>query len=222
MRSKNFSFLSIFVVLLFSGQKKQCFCAENPEMNTATISCETTILKNGAKLYWQYNCEKIWLTLENKKKKIQIDQIDVSDFGITYRIGYHFIKEYERSVLFRRGCGATGPCSYILIDKNTGKKLKEFNQLIAIDTDVKMDDPQPYSFPFVVYLSTETADLIVYFIDAQKTIKVPFKGKLTFIIPENQFIEMKIIDNSVIITYQAENGKNKAIKVNLKTEHQHN
>lgn len=206
--------------MLFFGQKKQCLCAENPEMNTATISCETTILKNGAKLYWQYNCEKIWLTLESKKKKIQIDQIDVSDFGITYRIGYHIIKEYERSVLFRSGCGATGPCSYILIDKNTGKKLKEFNQLIAIDTDVKMDNPQPYSFPFVVYLSTETDDLIVYFIDNQKTVKVPFNEKLTGIIPENQFSDMKIIDNSVIITYQAENGKNKAIKVNLKTSHQ--
>ena len=201
MMDKFFSFLLIFISLFFFSQKKQFFCAENPEMNEATTSCETTFLKNGEKLYWQYNCKKIWLTLENKKKKIEIDQIGVSDYGLTYRLGFHFIKEYKNSILFRSGCGATGPCSYVLIDKKTGKKLKEFDQLICIDTDIKMENSHPYQFPFVLYLSSKTAHLIIYFIDTQKVIKVPFNEKLVDVIPENQFTKMEVKNNKLLISY---------------------
>lgn len=213
---KFFSFLLIFISLFFFSQKKQCFCEENPEMNAATTSCETTFLKNGAKLYWQYNCKKIWLTLENKEKKIEIDQIGVSDYGLTYRLGFHFIKEYKNSILFRSGCGATGPCFYVLIDKNTGKKLKEFDQLICIDTDIKMENPHPYQFPFVVYLSPKSDHLIIYFIDTQKIIKVPFKEKLVDMIPENQFTKMEVKNNKLIISYDTNKDILKTLEINLK------
>ncbi|MBF8455746.1 hypothetical protein IV494_01010 [Kaistella sp. G5-32] len=188
-------------------------------MNNATTSCETKVLQNGGKLYWQYNCNKIWLTLENKKKKIEIDQIDVSDFGLTYRLGFHFIKEYKNSLLFRTGCGANGPCSYILIDKNSGKKLKEFNQLICIDTDIKTENAHPYSFPFVVYLSPETDHLIIYFIDIQKIIKVPFREKLVYAIPENQFTKMEVRNNTLIITYDTSTDILKSLKIDLKDQY---
>ncbi|KIA88891.1 hypothetical protein OA86_09610 [Kaistella jeonii] len=208
----------MFISTFFFSQKKQCFCAENPEMNNATTSCETKVLKNGAKLYWQFNCNKIWLTLENKKKKIEIDQMDVSDFGLTYRLGFHFIKEYKNSLLFRTGCGATGPCSYVLIDKKTGKKLKEFNQLICIDTDITTENAHPYSFPFVVYLSPETDHLIIYFIDTQKIIKVPFREKLVYAIPENQFTKMEVRNNRLIITYDTSKDILKSLKIDLKNQ----
>lgn len=216
---KFFNFLLILISTFFFSQKKQCYCAENPEMNNATTSCETKVLKNGAKLYWQYNCNKIWLTLENRKKKIEIDQMDVSDFGLTYRLGFHFIKEYKNSILFRAGCGATGPCSYVLIDKNTGQKLKEFNQLLCIDTDITMENAHPYAFPFVVYLSPETDHLIVHFIDTQKIIKVPFREKLVYAIPENQFTKMKVRNNTLIITYDTSTDSLKSLKIDLKDQH---
>ena len=38
-------------------------------MNNSTISCETAKFKNGSKLYWQFNCDRIWLTLEDVKGK---------------------------------------------------------------------------------------------------------------------------------------------------------
>lgn len=213
---KSFSFLLIFISLFFFSQKKQCFCAENPEMNAATTSCETTFLKNGAKLYWQYNCKKIWLTLENKEKKIEIDQIGVSDYGLTYRLGFHFIKEYKNSILFRSGCGATGPCSYVLIDKNKGKKLKDFDQLICIDTDIKMENPHPYQFPFVVYLSPKSDHLIINFIDTQKIIEVPFKEKLVDVIPENQFTKMEVKNNKLLISYDTNNDILTTLEIDLK------
>jgi len=76
-------------------------------------------------MYWQFNCDNIWLTLENKSgNKFKIDEVPVDLYGYTYRLGYHLIKEYKNNLLFRSGCAATGPCSYILIDKNNGKKRK--------------------------------------------------------------------------------------------------
>lgn len=211
-------YLLVFTIFSFLSfaQKKQCFCAESPEMNDATTSCETKVLNNGAKLYWQYNCEKIWLTLENENKKIQIDQIDLSDYGITYRLGFHFIKEYKNSILFRTGCGATGPCSYVLIDKYSGKKLKKFNQLIDIDTDVKMENPHPYSFPFVIYLSPDSDHLILYFVDTQKIIQLPLKEKIGFIIPENHFSEMRVKDNLFYLTFTNGNEVKKKLKFKLR------
>lgn len=165
-------------------------------MNEATVSCDTTQLKNGSILYWQYNCDRIWLTLQNvKREKIVIDEVPVEFYGYTYRLGFHLIKEFRNSLLFRTGCGASGPCFYILIDKYTGKKLKEFDQLICIDTDVQLDDAQPYNYNFVAYLSENLDQLIVYFIDSQETIKAPFREKLTSAIPQRQFEKM-IVENT--------------------------
>lgn len=216
MKSTYVSFLLFFIPMLFSSQQKQCFCAENPEMNDATTSCETTVLKNGAKLYWQYNCDKIWLTLENKNSKLEIDQLNISNYALTYRLGFHFIKEFNNSILFRSGCGATGPCSYVLIDKNTGKKLEQFHQLIGIDTDIKLEKPHPYEFDFVVYLSAESDQLVIYFIDTQKTIRVPFSEKLVYAIPENQFTKMEVKNDRLLLTYDTSQDILKTLKINLK------
>jgi hypothetical protein len=63
-------------------------------MNNATVSCETRILKNKAKLYWQYNCDNIWLTLQTiKGKKIKLDEVPIELYGYTYRLGFHVVKE---------------------------------------------------------------------------------------------------------------------------------
>ena len=71
---------TILLILTFGqsfGQKKQCHCDEDTFMNNATTNCKTIILKNKSKLYWQYNCNRIWLTLENPigKKKV-INEVD--------------------------------------------------------------------------------------------------------------------------------------------------
>ena len=216
MKSTYINFLLLFIPMLCLSQQKQCFCAENPEMNEATTSCETTVLRNGVKLYWQYNCEKIWLTLENKNRKIEIDQLDVSNYALTYRLGFHFINEYKNSLLFRSGCGASGPCSYILIDKKTGKKLKEFEQFICIDTDIKLEKPHAYKYNFVVYLSAESNRLVIYFIDTQKTVKFPFSEKLVYAIPENQFTKMEVKNDKLFLTYDTPQNVLQTLKIDLK------
>ena len=185
-------------------------------MNGATVSCDTTTFSNNAQLYWQYNCDKIWLTLENvRKNKFIIDEVPVDLFNLTYRLGYHLIKEYSNSLLFRSGCPANGPCIYTLIDKDNGKKLKEFDQLICIDTDVKWENAHKYNFDFIVYFSDKADHLIIYYVDSNRTLKVPFKEKLTGIIPQHQFDEMTLENNTLTLFYELDSNTKKTLKIDL-------
>ncbi|MCA6419448.1 MAG: hypothetical protein IM602_15400 [Cytophagales bacterium] len=200
--------LPTFLILLFAvqsiGQKRYCFCDKNKLMNGATVSCDTTFFTNDSFIYWQYNCDKIWLTLENKgKHKFEIAEVPVDLFNLTYRLGYHLIKEYKSSLLFRKGCSASGPCTYDLIDKNDGKKLRDFGQLICIDTDSRRTNSHPYNFEFIVYFET-TDNIIVEYIDSGQKFKIPFNEKLTDIVPELQFNEMTLVNNRLTLTYKTD------------------
>ena len=208
------------ILLLFTfsvfGQNRNCFCSKDTDMNGATVSCDTTIFSNNAKLYWQYNCNRIWLTLENiNGQKNVIDEIPVELYGYTYRLGFHLIKEFDKTILFRSGCPANGPCIYTLIDKTTGKELKKFDQLICIDTDIKWKNPHKYNFEFVVYLSNNSNHLVVYYIDSKKTLKIPFKESLTSVIPQHQFDEMTLKDNILTLTYELDNNTKKTLNIDL-------
>lgn len=215
--------LSILVLLLFFiqsfGQKKTCFCEKDSLMSEA-VNCDTIFLKNHSKLYWQLNCNRIWLTLENAKKtKIVIDEPDVNLYEYTYRLGFHLIREYKNSILFRTDCGASGPCSYILIDKTTGKRIQEFGQLICIDTDSQYRrKSHQYPFDFIVYLDEDVKgvqNLVVYYIGTKKTLWVPFKEELTAAIPQEQFDTMTVKNNVLSIFYETNNNPKKSIKINL-------
>ncbi|MEY4964083.1 MAG: hypothetical protein RLZZ323_1402 [Bacteroidota bacterium] len=200
------------------GQKKQCYCDKDTLMNNATVSsCKTRILKNKAKLYWQYNCDKIWLTLETiNGKKVTLDEVPVELYGYTYRLGFHFVKEFDKIILFRSGCPANGPCIYTLIDKNTGKKIKELEQLICINTDVTED--KEYQFDFVIYYSENYEKLIIYYVNTKKTLTIPFNAKrnnLTGIIPEQQFNKMNLVGNILTIYYTTTDNKELNLKINL-------
>jgi hypothetical protein len=188
-------------------------------MNGATVSCDTTHFSNNAKLYWQYNCDKIWLTLENVDgQKTVIDEVPVELYSYTYRLGFHLIREFNSSALFRSGCPANGPCIYILINKTTGKKIREFGQLICIDTDVKKDSK--YKFDFVVYADSSYKNLVIDFIDKKKELVVPFdfkRNNVTAIIPEYEFDEMKLNGNTLTLFYNgSKNGSN--LQINLEGE----
>lgn len=199
-----------------SGQANPCFCDKDTLMNEATVSCDTTIFSNNAKLYWQYNCDRIWLTLENASgQKFEIDEVPVELYGYTYRLGFHLIKEFDKTILFRSGCPANGPCIYTLIDKSNGQKLKEFDQLICIDTDVKWENAHKYNFDFIVYFSDKADYLIIYYVDSNRTLKVPFKEKLTGIIPQHQFDKMTLENNILTLFYESDRNTKKTLKIDL-------
>lgn len=195
------------------NKRINCFCDRDSLMNEATVSCDTTHFSNQSTIYWQYSCEKIWLTLENKyKEKFVIDTVPVELYGYTFRLGYHLIKEFKSGLLFRSGCPANGPCIYTLIDKYNGKILDQFNQLICIE---KFNNASKYEFNFIVYFSANQRHLIINYLDQKKRLKIPFREKITAAVPEQQFNEI-ILDHDILtLHYSSNNGEPKTLRVDL-------
>lgn len=190
-----------------------CFCENDSLINNYTVSCDTTTLSNNSKLYWRFDCDRIWLTLENKNgQKSVIDTVPINLYPYTYRLGFHLIKDFDKTILFRSGCPANGPCVYTLIDKTTGNKIKEFDQLICIDTE-----DAKYAFDFVVYLSDTIDSINVYFVDTEKSLKIPFTENLTSAAypQQQQFKEMSLINNILELTYWTNDNKEKTLKINI-------
>ncbi len=159
------------------------------------VGCDTTILKNKSLLYYQFDCDSIWLTLENisGNKKV-IDNMDPE----LYRLGYYLTKEFQRSLLFRHSCLGSAPCEYDLIDKETGKLIKEFGKLIY-NADDSLSN-------FIVYFSDDSFSFItLHYIDTDKKYKIKilteqFNG--IEIHAEQQFERPKIENNLVTLLYR--------------------
>ena len=194
-----FAVLCCSVSFLSKAQQKNCFCENDSLMNEATVSCDTLYLKNGSQLYWQFTCDRIWLTLRNTSgQTYTLNEVDAALYSYTYRLGYHFIKEFGTKILFRSGCPANGPCDYVLIDTVSGKIIKEFNQLIQIDTDL---NGTSYAFPFVVYFNAERNKLVAENIYNHKKTFKKFNPETSRLIPEYIFTSMKVTGNKLYLYY---------------------
>lgn len=177
------------------GQIRECFCSTDSFMNRNTTDCKTKFLKSGEKLYWQFSCKKIWLTLETRYgRKIIIDKVPVEYYSYTYRIGYHLFKEFSKSLLFRSGCPANGPCDFVLIDKSNGKKIAEFGELIYDHTTDTIYD-------FILYLSSKNT-LTLHYIDTGKKYRIKIDAKqINAVIPEYMFHKISVNNNIATPNY---------------------
>lgn len=198
--------ISIFFSNSILAQSKQCGCATNRNLAGNNIECTTTNLTNGYKLYWQFNCNFIWLTLETKQsKKIIIDRVDTMFQDLVYRLGFNLVKEFKSTLLFTYGCPANGPCNYILIDKYSGRKLKKFGVLIGAPQ--KGDE-----YNFVIYLSPMKDYLRVYFPDSGKLLQIPVdKQDFFYTVPEYQFDQIQLHKNVITLTYETSRSPSKSV-----------
>jgi hypothetical protein len=190
--------LSLTFILFISssfGQTKECFCVTDSFMNHNTTNCKKTVLKNGQKFYWQFNCKKIWLTLEFKNgRKITIDKVPLEYYSYTYRLGYHLFKEFSKTLLFRSGCPANGPCNFVLIDKSNGQKISEFGELIYDHTTDTIYD-------FILYLSSKSM-LTLHYIDTGKKYKIKIDSKqINAVVPEYVFGSPSLSNNLLTLEY---------------------
>ncbi|MGL4629902.1 MAG: hypothetical protein ACRCVT_01755 [Leadbetterella sp.] len=165
--------------------KNSCGCESDSIKTLNTINCDTTTLRNNSKLYYQFNCDSIWLTLENLKEKKTIlysEKENFNDFfGIQWRLAFKLMKEFDQYLLFRSDCPANGPCNFVLFDKNTGEFKKEFGELIY-------DHESQTFYDFVLYFSKTENTIIADFIDSNKQFKIPIdKTQFSSITPEYNF-----------------------------------
>lgn len=188
--------------------KPNCGCVKDSLITEYTTDCDTVTLKNQSKLYYQFNCDSIWLTLEQKNglKKILYQEKEnfKQYYGIQYRLKYFLSKEYKNTVLFRSGCPANGPCNFVLVDKNTGVLKRQLGELIY------EHDPRTF-YDFIIYFSNDYKSITVEFVDTGRKIKTNVKKEdFNAIIPEYQFDKIKYTNGIITLGY---NG-NKVIIIN--------
>jgi len=167
-------------------------------------------------LYYQFNCDSIWLTLENNKQKHIIFSMTTEYYSYTYRLGYQFAKEFNSSILFRSGCPANGPCNFILVDKKTGEKITEFGELIY---DHSADSPFIHSF-ILYFTDSLLSTITIHYIDSNKKYKIAIDGQqFKGIIPEYEIDNISVNQSQLCFTQPYHNKrkwKTKPVKVDLK------
>lgn len=125
-------YLIILINFFFSinceGQK--CDCKKNKNVlseNHNNNFCDTTFLKlSKGYLYYQYDCDSLWLTFQNIDSKFIIyTNENIILIPLMWRLGYNLIRETRKNIIFRYGCSSTAlDCQYISINKLTGKSCK--------------------------------------------------------------------------------------------------
>lgn len=135
--------MKIFTIILFSCFStfifaQICSCSETPYLDDL-ISCKTTAFQNGAKIYWEFDCNSSWITFQNGALKKKIFELDKTEMEFTGRLGYKSWTEFENSFLIENSVvsGCCQPDEYILYDKITGAKISELGTLVFIEISGK-------------------------------------------------------------------------------------
>jgi hypothetical protein len=184
-------------ITYFSFGQSICSCEKDLFAKEA-VSCDTITLTNKALLYYQFNCDTIWLTFENtNKNKTVLFSMGTELVGYNYRLGFQLTKEFKNSLLFRYGCPANGPCEYVLVSKSTGQQEKKFHELVYTSQD------QPTNI--IIYFTDGSLNsLTIYHIDTKKkyNIKIPGNRFKYALFPEQQFENPELKKNVLILLYR--------------------
>jgi hypothetical protein len=197
-------YLTILLFVIFfnavEAQPRQCGCATDT-LITDVVNCHTRKLKNGAELFYQFNCDSVWLTLKTANKRKHILYLMKGKtykelFGYTFRLGYNFCHEFDKYLLFRNACPANGPCNFTLVNKTTGKIFKELGELIYDHKTNKFYD-------FILYLSDKSKQkLVIYYPDKNKKYFISLDNfDSRGYAPEYDFDEVGVQNNILTLRY---------------------
>jgi hypothetical protein len=171
-----------------------CGCKSKPNLNEF-ISCDTTSFQNGSKLYRQFNCDSSWLTLESKKglKRVMYS-LDKSLIELTARLGYQFVKEYKKTLLFenRQVSGGGFPMNFEIIDKDNGNVVEDFGTIIYY-SDIEFNN-------YVLYLSSDSLDIVTYY-------NIGTKTKFNYLIPQGRLRKTVVEFNQMFPEFLFEEPK---------------
>lgn len=140
----------LFMLGTFSAEGQNCQCLTE----RLNLECDTSFLKSNALLYYQYNCDSVWLTMENVRgEKYILYQLETELFNGPKLA---FLKgDCERSILISRK-ELEKDVQYYLIDKSTGRMMKSFQNVI---------DQSFNRTPLIAYFHSEQQRFFVYNMD---------------------------------------------------------
>jgi hypothetical protein len=211
--------LSILSPLHIAGQTLVCNCPTDKFINSSNTPCNVTKLKKGGSLYYQFNCDSVWLTLENSQRQKHIIYSMAGEtykelYGYTFRLGFQLSKEFEKTLLFRKSCPANGPCDFVLINKETGQTEKKFGELIY-------DHKGPTFYDFLIYFSDSSlSSITLYYVDTKKTYKIATYAKhFNATIPEYLFNDITLKKDTLELVYDTEDDVKQKILIDLTKYH---
>ncbi len=214
--------LIAFIILILSlngfSQKASCGCdikKINPENQ---YICDTTVFSNGAKMYWQWNCDSAWLTFENKDKII-LKSCEKTDVYECERTGLNFLKEYPNYLLFQYKwiSGCCTPPDIVFINKENGIELKRITNDLFVWGDVDEN--------YILYFSDTTYTKLVYLENnTNKEYSFQFdKEQVDKSVDKNQVLQMadlfknfKKNENDFTFDFKTSEGLIKKLKIELK------
>ena len=142
--------MKTFAILLLSCfstliSAQICSCSQMPDLKDL-ISCKTTTFQNGAKIYWEFDCNSSWITFQNGALKKKIFELDKTEMEFTGRLGYKSWTEFRNSFLIENSVvsGCCQPNEYILYNKNNGNKISDLGTLVYLEKTGK----QPFVITF--------------------------------------------------------------------------
>lgn len=203
----------LFSFILFA---QTCNCKEKPELKEI-ISCEKTTFKNGAKIYWGYNCDSSWLTYENKKTKKKIFTLEKELQEMVGRLGFiSWVETKDKFIIKNKtASGCCYPLEISLFNKNNGRKEKDLGILISDDRENRF---------IVTLLDFNTVQ--IYEVKSDKSTKINLaKGSIQNTLkksgdfyPDKYFSDLKFENRVFSMNYQYLDQNDAWIKRKLKVE----
>jgi hypothetical protein len=189
----------IFCSLLVSGQKASCAC-DSISSEAFQLDCNKRKLGNGALLFYQFNCDSIWLTLQNARGKTRVlYSIPTRLHDYHDRVGWVFYREYRDALLFRKDCVPPTGCDFFLVDKTTGHTRLELGEII--------DCPGMEKLKGLLFFLDSSSDkklkLVLYYPDSGKRIELPLKkADFNSENPNQQFGSIRLNGNILSVSYR--------------------
>ncbi|RYD95970.1 MAG: hypothetical protein EOP50_07230 [Sphingobacteriales bacterium] len=119
MFSRLFAIAFLAFSLPATGQHT-CACASIPA-EAFRPDCSVRRLSNGGALYYQYTCDSIWLTLENRTgRRMVLYSMPSSLHEAHERVGYQLAREFKTVLLFRNDWVSPTGWNYVVVDKSNG------------------------------------------------------------------------------------------------------
>lgn len=218
MKQTLIAFMIMILTINGFSQKSNCGCdikKNNPENQ---YKCDTTIFSNGSKMYWQWNCDSVWLTFENKDKSI-LKSCEKTNVYECERTGLNFLKEYPNYLLFQYKwiSGCCTPPDIVFISKVNGSELKRITNDLFVWGDVDEN--------YILYFSDTTYTKMVYLENnADKECTFQFdKEQVNKSVDKNQVLQMadlfknfKKNKNDFTFDFKTSEGLIKKLKIELK------
>lgn len=132
----------ILILLTSSANAQDCACGcDTLELD---LFCDTVEFDNGARIYWNFNCDSSWILFKNQDTSLVLSSMEKEIMELTGRLGYGDFIEYNSVFLgvFETISGCCTPPDYYVHDKSNGRLKKYLGSAIFVSDDKK--------FPYVV------------------------------------------------------------------------